>query len=122
MPKGQLVHQVKPTRVDYYYEASLTVPTGAEDQELDLHAALATLGRDPNNEGVSTAGVPVFIRLKTDVAITWKINDTALAAMPLTVATGATLPADIMKISKLYFTHTGASSASGDASVEILAI
>jgi len=99
---------------NYYYNGAYTVPMLVENQELDLRAILAALGRD-------VGGDSVYLRLTTDVEITVKLNATTLAEIPVTVAAGLTFDRT-MRISKLFFSHIGASSAASDATVTILAM
>ena len=99
---------------EYYYNAAYTVAVGADDVEFDLLAELVALGR-------STDVPPAYLSLTSDIAITVKLNDTAFTAIPLPVASGLLFD-HILRVSTLYFSHTGASSASGDATVTILAM
>lgn len=99
----------------YYYD-TITVPMGAADQLLDILAALEALGR---NKAIGPAR---YVAIETDVSIMVKFNDTSLAEVPVLSTAARIIPANAMAISRLYFSHTGASSALGDATVTILAM
>jgi len=62
-----------------------------------------------------------WLYITTDVAVTVKINSTSAHSITVGTTSGITVPAGVMAINKLYFSHTGASSASGDATVTIRA-
>lgn len=102
-------------RKEYYYNGSLTVAVGASDQAVDILGALVSAGRDRIKAAAS------YLKVVTDIAITMKINNTSATAVTVDTTDGVEIPAGVMSISKVYFTHTGASSASGNATVEIFA-
>ena len=109
MAKGTLT----PTTV-YYYGSTL-VSVGAVDQEVDVLAGIApVLGFTP---------APNYLNVETDVDLTVRINHTSAAEIPVTAAAGLTIVAGAqLEIHRLYFTHSGASSALGDATVTVLAV
>lgn len=99
----------------HYYNRQATVTTGAVNQEVDLLAAIIVEGRD------KTIGAATYLTVTTDVEVTMKINLTTADSITVDTTDGHTVPGGVMSISKLYFTHTGASSGSGDATVTIFA-
>ena len=98
-----------------YYRKSVTVIVGASDQLVDLLGALETAGR---NQAIGPAR---YLVVETDVDITMRINDATLDEIPGVATAGVTIPLNVMAVSRLYFTHAGASSALGDATVTIFA-
>lgn len=102
-------------RKQYYYHAGLTVASGAVDQQVAVLTSLYTAGRDP------VTAAATYLTIATDVAVTVKINATTATEITVGTTDGFTLPGGVMSISNLYFSHTGASSGSGDATVEIFA-
>jgi len=102
-------------RTHYYYSTPFTVPMAAVDQVLDVRGGITPAS--------TTTPAPNRLVIATDIDITVKINCTSAAEIPVTAAAGLTIPADCrLEISKLYFSHMGASSALGDATVTVLAI
>lgn len=100
-----------------YYNRTATVNVGAVNQEVDISAALTALGRK------DAVGPARFLRLSSDITCTVKLNATDADVITLTGGAAAMeIPLNVMVILKLYFSHTGASSASGAASVKIFAV
>lgn len=98
-----------------YYYAQIDVPVGAVNQVLDIYAALVAQGRE------STMGHARYVTLQTDVDITVKVNRSTAQAIPLTGTDGLSWLWQVLQVDKVYFTHTSASSAEGDATVAVFA-
>lgn len=105
-----------------YICKSVAVPIGAVNQEVDVATLLATAGRAT---GVQWAH---WFFLSTDVDVTVRLNDSSADEISLTSANGllndaqGQPPYGAVRLMKLYLSHTGASSGSGDATVNLFAI
>jgi len=94
-----------------YVSTTIAVVDSVVDQEYDLKAALVAKG---GYEGAR------YMKLSSDLAISFKINSTSGDSIAL--GTTTLVFDDTITISKLYFSHIGAASGSGDATVTLLAI
>lgn len=103
-------------RRETYIYKSITVNPGATDQLYNIDTALIAAGR-----AAADFDHAHHIELTTDVAITFKINSTSGDEIPLPTSGGFILEAGDMDVRRLYFTHTGASSGSGAATVKLWA-
>ena len=101
-------------RRTYYCNEAYVVPIGAVDQELDIHQALLDDGRS------NTEDAAWYLKLDTDITVTFKINSAAFDAITLTNA-GLVFEPGGIEVFKLFFSHVGASSGSGDATLSIYA-
>ena len=100
-----------------YYRKTIVVTIGTADRLVDVGAALRAAWSD----GRFTPA-PTRLVIETTVDLTLKINETTADEITITAASGFTLPPEAeLEVSRLYFSHTGASSGSGDASVSIFA-
>ena len=101
-----------------YYRASVVVTIGAVNQHVDLYALMvAALSQD------RYIPQPHYLHVETTVDVTLRINRTGAQEISVTAASGLTIdPAAELDMTHLYFSHTGASSALGDATVTIFAV
>ena len=99
---------------DYYY-AEVAVPTGAVNQQVDLSALLA-VGQNPRWQRQAR-----YLTVATTVDLTMRINSTTANVITVDTTDGFQVPVAAMEIVKLFFSHTGASSASGAAAVTVFA-
>jgi hypothetical protein len=97
-----------------YYGKSVTVAGGVVNQEVDLAAALATAGRP------AAIGPARYVAITTDVAITVRLNSPTADAWAVSSTVPLTIPLNVLAISKLYLSHSGACGA-GSATVKIFA-
>lgn len=101
----------KKDRAAVYYFGTKSLSVGAVNEEVDLESLLSTRG------SIRPAR---YLWVESDLSITMRLNKNTADEITLETATAKSFD-DLLSIKKLFFTHTGASSSSGDATVEIFA-
>lgn len=99
-----------------YYYAEVAVAPGAVNQEVNLSTLLEVGQKSPRWQRQAR-----YLTITTTVNLTLRINSTSEEEITVDTTDGFTLPVGAMEIEKLYFSHTGASSALGAAAVTIFA-